>query len=58
MVGVGGGSKAGTTRSSKLMGTVFKKSKEQKARVQDAHFKVRESDDGKLTVRHLSGLRR
>jgi hypothetical protein len=49
----------GNASRSKIMGTVFRKANQRKAKIQDDTFKVRDKqNDGKLTVRHLSGLRR
>ncbi|TRY77153.1 hypothetical protein TCAL_00067 [Tigriopus californicus] len=59
MVGVSGGDTTGTTRSKKLMGTVFKKANVKKRGIQADTFKVRSTQgDGSKTMTRLSGLRR
>ena len=58
MVGVSTNGTVNSVRTKKIMGTVFKKASARKTRIQDDTFKVRDLEDGKQTVRHLSGLRR
>lgn len=59
MVGVSSGAPTGTTRSKKLMGTVFKKANVKKRGIHADTFKVRSTEmDGTKTLRNLSGLRR